>query len=193
MIDFQIEGRTALSAKLKNLAPAVRASGKKRMGVIGERLATYYRSHFEDSGLHVRSGDMRRSGVMMPVEETEHSLRGGLLVGQGLPYPPVQEFGATITPKNAAHLAIPLDAALTPSGVARFGPRDAEAAGYRTFVRGRILFGEKDGEIVPLFLLVDQVTIPDRPTVKPTFDANRDWIEGQLHEAVEEGIKESAR
>jgi hypothetical protein len=191
MINFSIQGKDTIAAKVKNLGPAVRRSARKRLGIVGEHLATYYREHFEESGLHVRSGDMRRSGAMMAVEEDEYGLRGGLLVGQGLPYPPVQEFGATITPKTAQHLAIPLDAALTDAGVARFSPRDAEAAGYKTFVRGKIMYGTRDGQLFPLFVLVDSVTIPARPTVGPTRDANRDWIENQLHEAINEALKEA--
>lgn len=195
MINYTIEGRTEISARLKRLSPAIRESGRKRLGLIGEHLATYGREHFEESGLHVRSGDYRRSFAAMPVEEDEHGLRGGMIVGQGLPYPPVQEFGATITPKNAQNLAIPLEEALTPAGVPRFAPRDAEAAGYYTFVRGRIIYGiragEHGGELFPLFLLVPQVSIPPRPTVKPTFDNNREYIECNLKEAVDEAVKES--
>lgn len=191
MINYSIQGKDSLAAKVKNLSPAIRAAGRKKLAIIGEHLATDGREHFEDSGLHVRSGDFRRSFASMAVEENEHGLTGGMIVGQGLPYPPAQEFGATITPKNAAHLAIPLEGALTTSGVPRFAPRDAEAAGYRTFVRGKILYGTKDGELVPLFVLVDSVTIPPRPTVGPTLDRNKAWIERELLDAVNEGMKEA--
>jgi hypothetical protein len=197
MINITVEGRNILAARLQRLSPAIREAGRKRLGIIGEHLASWGRTHFEDSGLHVRSGDFRRSFAVMPVEEDEHSVRGGMLVGQKLPYPPVHEFGATITPKNAQMLAIPMEEALTPSGVQRFAPRDAEAAGYKTSVHvspgGQvILFGYKDGVLYPLFLLVHSVTIPARPTVKPTLDNNREYIDRQLKEAVDEGIKESA-
>lgn len=191
MLEVSIIGRTAVAARLKKLSPAIRTSARKRLGIVGEHLATWYRDHFEESGLHVRTGDMRRSGAAMPVEEDEHMIRGGLLVGQGLPYPPVQEFGATIVPKHAQYLTIPLDAVLTAAGVPRFSAGDAEAAGYRTFVRGRILYGAKDGVVEPLFYLADEVKIPPRPTVKPTLDDNREYINRQLKEAVDDGIRGS--
>lgn len=196
MINFSLQGKNALAAKVKNLGPAVRVSARKKLGIIGEHLATDGRQHFEDSGLHVRSGDFRRSFAMMPVEENEHGLTGGMLAGQGLPYPPVHEFGATITAKNGGMLAIPMEDALTPSGVQRFAPRDAEAAGYTRVFFSRVgsqvmMYGVKDGVLHALFILVPQVTIPARPTVYPTLERNRSWIERQLQDAINEGMKEA--
>lgn len=197
MLNYTIEGRTAISARLKKVGPAFREAGRKRLGVIGEHLATWGREHFEESGLHVRSGDFRNSFAVMPVEEDEHGIRGGMLVGQKLPYPKAHEFGAEIIPKKAQMLAIPMEEVLTASGVPRFAPRDAEAAGYDHVFFSPVgsqlmMFGVKNGQLFPLFLMVPQVTIPARPTVKPTFDANRQYIERQIKEAVDEGLRESA-
>jgi hypothetical protein len=125
----------------------------------------------------------------MTVERTAHGLVGGMLAGQGLPYGPIQEFGGTIVPKNSQYLTIPLDAALTPSGVMRFDARGAEAAGYKTFVRGNIIFGIKDKVLVPLFVLVTSVTIPARPFAGPALPANREYIERELNDAVKEAVR----
>lgn len=191
-MNVTIEGAKRVSVRLANLGPNIRTLGRRELGLIGEHLGTYYREHFEDSGLHVRSGDMKRSGTAMPVEEDANSLRGGLLVGQGLPYAPMQEFGGTIVPVRAQFLTIPIGEALTPSGVARFSAPEAESAGYKTFVRGHILYGVKDGQLYPLFILATSVTIPARPTAGPTLDANRTWIEGRLKNVVDEAIKGGA-
>lgn len=195
-MNVTFQGGKQLSARIQNMGPSIRASARRQLGVIGEHLATYGRAHFEDSGLKVRSGDLRRSITAMPVEEDEHGLRGGMLAGQGLPYAPIQEFGGTILPVNGQFLAIPMEDALTPSGVPRFAPRDAESAGYDRVFFSPIgnqlyMYGVKDGVIHLLFILVRSVTLKPHPFVGPTLDANRTWIEQRLKQAVDEGIKEA--
>lgn len=196
-MNVTVQGAKRVTARLHNLGPSIRTSARHELGLIGEHLGTYYRDHFGDSGLHVRSGDMKRSATAMPVEEDAHGLRGGLLVGQGLPYPRIQEEGGTILPVNGQFLAIPMDDVLTASGVARFQSRDAESAGYGHIffipVGSQLgMFGMKDGEVHLLFILVRSVTIPARPTVGPTLEANRAWIEGRLKRVVDESIKAGA-
>ena len=188
-MQITVQGGKRIQAKLKSMDPAIRAEARRELGIIGEHLATYGREHFEESGLHVRSGDLRRSMAMMPVVEDSRGLKGGMLASQGLPYGPAQEFGATILPRTSTYLTIPLDEALTAAGVARFSARDAEAAGYKTFFRGKIMYGVKDGQLFPLFVLVPQVMILPRPFAGPTLDANRAWIEKRLKGAVDAGIK----
>jgi len=120
------------------------------------------------SGLHIRSGDLQRSIRAQPVERTARSVVGRVIAGQGLAYARIQEYGGTITAKNTEFLAIPLDAAKTDAGVARFAPRQAEGEGYKTFVAKSIIFGRRPGEdAVPLFLLRRSVKIPARPYMRP--------------------------
>lgn len=190
-MEITIQGGKQLQARIQHMGPSIRKAARRELGVIGEHLATYGRAHFEDSWLHVRSGDLKRSMTAMPVEENEHGLTGGMLAGQGLKYGPMQEFGGTIVPKNVTFLTIPIGEALTPAGVPRFTALDAEAAGYKTFVRGNIIFGVKDGQVYPLFILASSVTIPARPFAGPTLDANIGWIEDRLKRAVDEGIAEA--
>lgn len=191
MVTLTLQGNRQLTAKVGHLSGAILERGARALGTIGERLATYGRTHFPDNGLHVRSGDLRRSMNAMPVEKTLHGLRGGMLASQGLPYGPIQEFGGIIKPVNGTYLTIPLDEAVTSAGVARFSAPEAEAAGYKTFVRGRVIYGIKDGILYPLFALVTQVVIPARPFVGPTLAANKAFIENTLKKAVDEAIKES--
>ena len=86
----------------------------------------------------------------MPVEEDEHGLTGGMMAGKGLKYGPAQEFGAEIDASNGHMLAIPMEDALTPAGVARFAPRDAKDAGYDRIFFSNVgnnvyMFGVMDG------------------------------------------------
>jgi hypothetical protein len=192
MFNIQLRGDKQLSARLGRLSPAIRQAARKHLAVIGENLATYGKTvAWEESGLKVRTGDLRRSMAAMPVTENEHGLQGGMLAGQGLAYGPIQEYGGIIRAKNVTFLTIPLDEALTASGVARFSARDAEAAGYRTFVRNHIIYGVKDGVLYPLFLLVPSVTIPATHFAGRILAPNRTMIERELKQAVDEGIHES--
>lgn len=191
-MNVTFEGGKRISARLQNVGPSIRTLGRRELGLIGEHLATYGRAHFEDSGLHARSGDLKRSITAMPVEEDANGLRGGMLAGQGLPYAPMQENGGEIFPTKGSALTIPLEAVLTSAGVPRFTAPEAEAEGYKTFVRGRIIYGTKDGQLYPLFLLVGSVIIPDRPFAGPTLDANRRWVEDRLKVVVDESIRAGA-
>lgn len=73
-----------------------------------------------------------------------------------LAYAAAQEFGATIRPKRAMALTIPLDAAKTAAGVARGNARSFP----NTFVAKGIIFQRQaDGSITPLFKLAKKVEI----------------------------------
>lgn len=191
MVKFTLNGDRQLSAKVSHIGEKMLANGATALGKIGVRLAMYGRNHFMDNGLHARSGDLRNTMNAMPVERTAHGLQGGMIAGQGLPYAQIQENGGVITPKNGMYLTIPLDEALTPSGVAKFSAREAEAAGYKTFVRGKVIFGVKDGILYPLFALVTQVILPARPYVGTVLAPNKAYIEATLKEAVDSAIKEA--
>lgn len=104
-------------------------------------------------------------------DETGVSLTVGSDLGKA-PYMRAQALGATITPKRGRFLAIPLAAARTGNGVARFSAgdlqRDPEALGYDgSFVRrgpsgSPIVFGVIGKKFVPLFVLKTSVTLPAR-------------------------------
>lgn len=76
----------------------------------------------------VRTGTLRRSiagTVSGSGDQVVLRLAAdGRTGGSDVPYAAIQELGGVITPKKGKYLAIPLGAALTPSGVARGGPRD---------------------------------------------------------------------
>lgn len=90
----------------------------------------------------------------------------------------VQEYGATIRPRRARSLTIPLGDTL---GRARDYPD--------TFLRGQILYQRTaGGGVIPRFLLRRQVTIPARPVLQPAW-ARLDpiLIARLLQVAAEEG------
>lgn len=193
MVSITLQGDRQITARLGNVTPAIRKAAVRRMNGISQHLATYAREHFEDSGLHVRTGDLRRSESAIPTTEDKAGVHGGMVASQSLPYGRIQEVGGVIYPVHGQYLTIPLDEALTASGVAKFTAREAEDAGYKTFIRGNIIYGVKDGILYPLFLLVSHVTIPPRPFVAPTLKANQQFVERELKAAVDEGIRESGR
>lgn len=133
--------------------------------------------------LRVRSGHLRRSVQVKKVDLSGGNIRGGVTIGgseYNVRYARVhigrRGQKTIIKPKRAKFLTVPLKAALTPSGVLK-GPARSNIWGD-TFVaktaqgrlvifgRGRIMKGERQGElrskILPLFLLLKQVTVPAR-------------------------------
>jgi len=81
------------------------------------------------------------------------------------------EHGATIRPRNAKFLWIPLDANRTPAGHARMTPREAIAkGGFISCKSGPIFFGVSGSsskknagfKLTPLFVLKKEVTIKPR-------------------------------
>lgn len=100
-----------------------------------------------------------------------------------VPYARIQELGGVIRPVNVKWLTIPLDAALTASGVADKPARSFEntflvkikdADGFKMFIMQRA--GDDDDEIVPLFQLVKRVKLPATH-----------WLSGPIEELESQG------
>lgn len=118
-----------------------------------------------------RSGSMINS-ILSSVKvdgQTFDTIRGtigGSMVAR------VQEFGATITPKKAKFLTIPLKAALNSNGT----PIKKSAREWsNTFVAmskagNLIIFQRRGAQVVPLYVLKTSVTIPPRLGMKTTLD-----------------------
>lgn len=130
--------------------------------------------------LGVRSGALRSSVKSMAVTESPGLLESGVSFGTQYARAHVGPKGqiTTIRAKKGKFLAIPMEAALTPSGVAKGAPRSGMWG--QTFLfrlkdgSGRLMLfgkriaqkgakaGQARGDIVPLFLLVKQVKIKAR-------------------------------
>jgi phage gpG-like protein len=177
----------------KLLAPATMDAIEVAIFRLIHELELYIKEHsYPDSGLHVRTGDLRRSIRAQPVERTVAGVRGKVIAGQDLPYAQIQEYGGTIVPVKAQYLAIPIGDTLTPAGVPRFGPREAEAAGYKTFIAKNIIFGTKPGEAAtPLFVLKKSVDIPARPFMRPAFDHFKPKIIQDISQAIGRALRQA--
>lgn len=106
-----------------------------------------------------------------------------------LEYAAVQEYGATIRPKRAKALTIPLPAAKTAAGVVRGGPRDF----LNTFtVPGKPFIFQRQGDrVVALFKFMEEVTVPARPALLPALNdvlpAMQEQLVQDVHDQVEAG------
>lgn len=193
MISVRTTGDREFVAKLRALTPAVRAEGKKAVLKLTYDVARAIKAQYSESGLAVRTGALKGSAQSGGVVDNGAKVSGKVLVGQGLPYAQIQEDGGTVVPTHGQFLAIPLDAAKTPAGVARFAPRDAVANGYdRTFIEDGIIFGAKwngsRNDFVPLFKLVRSVTIPAHHFVRDAFKKMQPKIEAEINAAVKRAV-----
>lgn len=98
----------------------------------------------------------------------------------------VHERGATITPKRAQYLTIPLPPALTSLGT----PKLPSARDWKdTFVikskKGNLLIVQRVGkEIVPLYVLKKKVVIPKRLAFGEAFQAGKDYLADKIAQDV---------
>lgn len=117
--------------------------------------------------------------------------------GIRMSYADILETGGTIVPKNRQWLAIPLDAAKTPSGVARFTAqqlREGRAPGYEgSVIIGGIIFGLSQTKtrsyMTPLFVLKKSVTIPAKRYLSITSEQSASQVGDIMASAIEKGLK----
>jgi hypothetical protein len=184
-----------------NLASAPHVTGQKllaNMRTLGEEFERYIKGELLSGQiLEPRTGMGRRS-IFYRLEVNSSTQDVELLVGADLgkaKYMRAQALGATITPKKGRYLAIPLEAARTAKGVARFSARELfdhpESFGYvDAFVHKSIIFGVKSrkrsksgvGEVVPLFVLKSRVVLPSRNYLV----AARQGLERRVRELVDD-------
>jgi hypothetical protein len=101
-------------------------------------------------------------------------------------YARTQEFGARIQAKRSRYLAIPLDAARTAAGVARWpGPRSVPGLFFIRSKAGNPLLVVRDGDgIRPMFALKERVTIKAQPYMRPAMGIVRKSLRPDLLAAV---------
>ena len=111
-------------------------------------------------------------------------------VGTNIPYGPTHEFGATIRPKTAKFLTIPLPAAKTKAGRSRGGARSFPNTFVRRSKAGNLILFQKLGSrIIPLFVLKKMVKIPKRPWLKPAVTKSVPRIVGAISRRIREVLK----
>lgn len=116
-----------------------------------------------DRTLSTRSGTALKSIMesIVVTGDTYDDLQGGI---GGVFYLRTHEFGATIRPKKAKYLVIPLPEALDSRGVPiHDNPRDWDRTFIATSKKGNLIIFRRDGKsIVPLYVLKKSVTIKPR-------------------------------
>ena len=161
--------------------------------------------------LRIRTGNLARS-MGMRVEKQGHDWVG--IVGSGalvvnpqvvdgqadfiasksirMSYADILETGGRIEPTGGRQfLTIPLDAAMTPAGVARFTApqvRDGQTKYDGSFIRGGIIFGKLGKKEVPLFKLVPSVTIPAKLYMSETAQSSTSRVGEVMADAIEKGL-----
>jgi len=151
------------------------------------------------SSLSVQSGDLRRTLSAGVASFGNNQVRMFALIGTGLPYGKIHEYGGVITAKNAQYLAIPLPGFGAKN---QMGPRQypgnlvpirtrfgnlilAEILGktksgrqktrkYKTgatwtLPSGDVEVGTAKSSILPVYVLKESVTIPARMEFRETF------------------------
>lgn len=124
-----------------------------------------------ENTLSKRSGKMVQSIIdsVKVTGSTMDSLQGYISVG----FPgQVHEFGATIRPKKAKYLTVPLPAALNNKGIPiKKSARDwANTFVARSRAGNLIIFQRRLTQIVPLYVLKSSVTIPPRLGFRKTLE-----------------------
>jgi HK97 gp10 family phage protein len=96
-------------------------------------------------------------------------------IGTDVVYAAIQEFGGTITPKHAAHLAIPMT-----DRAASYPPRSFPG---KLHVQGKCLADEM-GQ--PQYALATSVTLPAQPYLRPALDENKDRFSEDAGKALKQ-------
>ena len=188
-IELQLELRTGVQKKtfldaakglealslgaisLEKIDPVIRKTILVWLRAISDQMKTRHSGAWP-GGTGTKSLSRRTGNLIRTIEQSvkvtgkfsgSGEIRGQ--IGSPLIYASTQEFGATIKPKRAQYLTVPLPAALNANGTMKL----PKARDYpRTFVaksrRGNLIIFQKKGRnsIVPLFVLKRQVRIPPR-------------------------------
>lgn len=186
-ITVTVTGDKELIAKFGKMSNSVRERLRGRIS----RLQWILRRLIQDelhTVLHTRTSALSGGITVYPIEEDSHGIRGPVGTGDTV-YARIHEYGGTVVPKTAGALTIPLEAALTPQGVAKGTAREVGAEYDGTFFKHGVLFGKTGKEIIPLFALVQSVTIPARPYMKPALLKVKPQVEAELREMLVEIFK----
>ena len=192
-VTLDVTGESALSATLERVPKGIGRALVEGMVQVGLGLRAHLTDdHLSGQDLQVRTGTGRRSAFYRV--ETGGDQDVAVVVGNDLRkarYMRAQEKGATITPRSAASLTIPIGNAKTAKGVARFSARDVIASpgsfGYvGTFVRDGILFGTtgKKERPAPLFILAKRVNLRPVGFLARTLSEKREWAQQTLSDVV---------
>jgi phage gpG-like protein len=107
------------------------------------------------------------------------STRAVMEIGTNLEYAAIHEFGGVITPKHAKYLAIPVNGATG-------SPMDREDLRAVLSGSGKLVLVDETGV---QFVLLDSVTIPAQPFVRPAVDENVEKIKDEIMEVLGQQVE----
>jgi hypothetical protein len=161
-----------VDASLGRLREVLERSG----AALGEQLRTKASANIS-ARLKERSGALLRT-VRPEVEVSGDTLTVRLLAGgdyQGLrvPYARLQEYGGTVLPVRAKHLAIPVEHGLTDRKTPKYAsPRQMPFAAFRPARPGStarwIVYDKRNGQV--FFVLVTHSVIPEQRYLRDAMD-----------------------
>jgi hypothetical protein len=197
-VNLELVGDTVLQAKLEKAPKGIGKALVAGMVKVGLGLRAHLaEDHLSGQDLNVRTGTGRHSSFYRVETSGEQDI--AVIVGNDLrkaTYMRAQDQGATITPKQAGSLTIPIGAVKTAKGVARFSARDVIANpgsfGYvGTFTRAGIIYGTKGKKerAVPLFILAKRVRLRAIGFLARTLQEKRDWAQRVINEAIGTELK----
>lgn len=143
--------------------------------------------------------DRRLSGTLMNsiYSGFEQGSSGGLPIGfigvRNIPYGAIHEFGGEIKPKRARKLWLPKYAnagKMTPREF--MGRRKSDPSQYflNDKVAGKWVGAEaRSRQLIPLFFLVDKVTIPERPYLRPAMEVSLERFPDHFERFLKDEIR----
>lgn len=195
MLDIRVVNGKQAIANIAALPQTLRKMLVPAMTKVGLGFVSHLQTHkLSGQSLNVRMGNLRRATFYRVTDEGSDI---AVVIGMDAAKAPgarALEHGATITPKRSTYLTVPLPAAQTAKGVARFTARQVihspEAYGYvGTFVRDKVILGKMaGGGIEPLFALKSQVVLKPVGYLAGTTDEKMPWARQTVSEAVRSAL-----
>lgn len=194
-LDVRLDARAVLRT-LDMVPDFVRKDVKARFGTLGQSLRNELRTRIPK-----RTGRAQRA-VFSRFDRVREQNDIAILVGGNVgkaPHLKTLEEGATLKPKQARMLAVPVGRAANKHGVAKFSAKELkqnpEAFGFAsTWVRNDVVMGETlGGKVEPLFALRQSIVFPRRGYVKNFRRANEGRIRREVAAAVSMGLSNATK
>jgi hypothetical protein len=191
-VSFDTDELLLLVADLRGARQRLRDAQAQVADALGAEAVEYIVREHRSASQTTDTATRRRTGALARSYTHEVTLSAdNVILDVGLirpeekvlEYALTQEFGATIEPREADWLTIPLPDALTEAGVPRGTARDFEDTFFHETDDGNLYLMQRRGdEVVALFKLVKSVTVPARPALEPA----RQRFEPELIERIAE-------